>query len=263
VLRLPVVAGRAFTPADRSGTEPVAIVSESLARRQWPDRSAIGGRIRIGDGPWMTVVGISGDVIHDWFDRRNAPTLYRPMAQAPVDYMVFAVKTSGDPATLGSDARRAVTKADPMQPIYDIMPMRQVISERTVGIQFVASVMGTFAGLAIVLAVLGLYAVMTYLVTMRVHEIGVRMALGATARDVTRLALAQAMRLTVVGVLIGLGLAIALGRLMEAGMLGIVSSDVSVAVGLAAALALVAVAASYLPARRAAAVDPIAALRAE
>ncbi len=263
LLRLPVVAGRAFTPADRAGTGLITIVSESLARRHWPDRSAIGGRVRIGDGPWMTVVGICGDVIHDWFDRRNAPTLYRPMAQAPVDAMVFAVKTSGDPSMLASEARRAMTKADPMQPIFDIMPMRQVISERTVGIRFVAGVMGTFAGLAMILAVLGLYAVMTYLVTMRVHEIGVRMALGATPGDVTRLALAQAMRLTAVGVLIGLALAVALGRVMEAGMLGIVSSDVSVAAALAAALALVAVGASYLPARRAASVDPIAALRAE
>jgi putative ABC transport system permease protein len=263
LLRLPVVAGRAFTPADRSGTDPVAIVSESLARRYWPGRSALGGRVRIADGSWMTVVGICGDVIQDWFDRRNAPTLYRPMAQAPIDAMVFAVKTSVDPASLASSARHAMTKVDPLQPIYEIMPMPQVISERTVGIQFIAGVMGTFAGLALVLAVLGLYAVMTYLVTMRVHEIGVRMALGATSSDVTRLALAQAMRLTAAGVIIGLGLAIALGRLMEAGMLGIVASDVRASVALAAVLAIVAAAASYLPARRAAAVDPIAALRAE
>jgi predicted permease len=263
LLRLPVVAGRAFTIADRAGTDPVAIVSESLARRHWPDRSALGGRVRIGDGPWMTVVGICGDVIQDWFDRRNAPTLFRPMAQAPVDSMVFAVKADGDPAALAHEARRAVMTADPMQPIYEIMPMRQVISERTVGIQFVAWVMSTFAVLALILAVLGLYAVMTYLVTMRVHEIGVRMALGATPRDVTRLAMSQALRLTIVGVAIGLGLSVALGRLMEAGMLGIVSSDVRMSVALAAALAMVGVGASYFPARRAAAVDPIRALRAD
>ena len=263
LLRVPVIAGRAFTAADRSGSDPVAIVSESMARKHWPDRSALGGRVRIGDGLWMTVVGVCGDVIQDWFDRRNYPTLYRPLAQAPIDAMVFAVKTSVDPVTLASDARRAMTKVDPLQPIYEIMPMRQVIRERTIGIQFVAGVMGSFAGLASILAVLGLYAVMTYLVTMRVHEIGVRMALGATASDVTRLAMGQAMRLTMVGVLIGLGLAVALSRLMEAGMLGIVSSDVRVSAALAAALALVAVGASYLPARRAAGVDPIAALRAE
>ena len=219
--------------------------------------------MRIGDGPWLTVVGVCGDVIQDWFDRRNAPTLYRPMPQQPWDALVFAVKTTADPATLAADARRAIAKVDPMQPIYETMSMRQVIRDRTVGIRFIAGVMSTFAALALVLAVLGLYAVMTYLVTMRVHEIGVRMALGATAGDVTRLALAQATRLTAGGVAIGLVLALALGRAMEAGMLGIVSSDVRVSVALAAALGIVAMAASYLPARRAATIDPIAALRAE
>ena len=263
VLRIPIIAGRAFTTADRLGTDPVAIVSESMARRHWPDKNALGGRVRIGDGPWMTVVGVCGDVIQDWFDRRNAPTLYRPMAQAPTDAFVFAAKTSADPVTLAGDARRAIAKVDPVQPIYEVMSMRQLVSERTIGIQFVAGVMSTFAGLALILAVLGLYAVMTYLVTMRIHEIGVRMALGATSADVTRMAMWQAARLTTGGVLIGLALAVALSRLMEAGMLGIVSSDARISAALAAALAGVAVAASYLPARRAARIDPIAALRTE
>src|SRR5262245_23885057 len=263
LLRLPVVAGRAFTRTDRPGTDPVAIVSESLARDDWTGRTALPGRVRIGGGAGITVVVICCDVTHDWFARRNAPILYRRMAQAPVDGMVFAVKSRGDPASLAGDARHVMTKVDPLQPIYEILPMPQLIRERTVGIQFVAGVMGIFAGLAMMLAVLGLYAVMSYLVTMRVHEIGVRMALGATRGDVTRLALTQAIRLTAVGVIIGLVLATALGRLMEAGMLGIVSSDTRASVALAAVLAVVAVAASYLPARRAAAVDPIAALRAE
>jgi len=123
--------------------------------------------------------------------------------------------------------------------------------------------MGTFAALALVLAMLGLYAVMSYLVAQRVREIGVRMALGATSADVTRLALAQAARLTAFGVAIGLMLAIGLGRLMEAGMLGVISSDVRVTGLLAALLAVTAIASSYVPARRAASVDPIVALRTE
>jgi ABC-type antimicrobial peptide transport system permease subunit len=123
--------------------------------------------------------------------------------------------------------------------------------------------MGTFAGLALILALLGLYAVMTFLVAQRVHEIGVRIALGATAADVTRLTLGDAARLTSIGVAIGLVLAVALGRAMEAGLLGLVSSDVKVSSGLALALAVTAIGASYLPARRAAAVDPIVALRNE
>jgi ABC-type antimicrobial peptide transport system permease subunit len=138
-----------------------------------------------------------------------------------------------------------------------------VLSDRTISLQYIAAVMGAFAGLALLLAILGLYAVMTYLVTQRVREIGVRIALGATRRDVARLTLGQAARLTTIGLAIGLLLAIALGRGMEAGLLGIVSTDMRVTVALAVALGLTALGASYLPARRAAAIDPMIALRAE
>jgi len=263
LLRMPVVAGRAFTTADRAGTSEVVIVSQSMARKLWPDRSAIGRRIRVGDGPWLTVVGICGDVIHDWFDRRNAPTMYRPFAQAPTGYMSLAIRTAGDPLAQAGPLRRAMARVDATQPLYDVMTMRRMLGDKTVGIQFLAGVMSTFAALALLLALLGLYAVMTYLVTLRVREIGVRMALGATPGDVTRLALFQAARLTAVGLAIGLALSLALGRLMEAGMLGIVSTDTRMSAVLAAVLGATAVLSSYLPARRAAAVDPMTALRAE
>jgi putative ABC transport system permease protein len=138
-----------------------------------------------------------------------------------------------------------------------------MLSEKTIGLQYIAGVMATFAGLALVLAILGLYAVMSYLVSQRVREIGVRIALGATHADVTRLTLGQAARLTASGVAIGLALAVALSRAMEAGLLGIVSSDIRLTVALAAALGATALAASYLPARRAASVDPIVALRGD
>jgi ABC-type antimicrobial peptide transport system permease subunit len=143
------------------------------------------------------------------------------------------------------------------------MSQRQVLSERTISLQYIAAVMAAFAGLALLLAILGLYAVMTYLVAQRVREIGVRIALGATGRDVARLTLSQAARLTAVGLAIGLVLSVALSRGMEAGLLGVVSTDLRVTVALAVALGLTALAASYLPARRAAAIDPITALRAE
>jgi putative ABC transport system permease protein len=263
VFRIPMLTGRAFSSTDRPGTEPVAIVSQSMAHKFWPDGRPIGGQVRIGDGEWLTVVGVCGDVIHDWFDRRNAPTLYRPIEQDPVDSVVFALRTRGDPLGMVAAARRAIASVDAQQPTYNIMPMRQVLSERTVGIRFVAGIMGTFAGLALVLAVLGLYAVMTYLVTLRVHEIGVRIALGATTSDVTRLTLGQAARLTGAGVGIGFALAIALARLIEAGLVGVASAGAWQSVALAAALAATALASSYLPAKRAAAVDPIVALRAE
>jgi len=263
VLSMPMLAGRAFTNGDQPGAEPVAIVSQSMARKFWPDGGAIGGRVRIGQGEWLTVVGICGDVIHDWFDSRNVPTLYRPIAQAPVDAFAVAARTPGDPRAIVDDVRRALARVNATQPVFDIMTMRQMLSEKTIGLQYVAGVMAAFAGLALLLAVLGLYAVMTYLVTQRVREIGVRIALGATAADVTRLTLAQAARLTAAGVGIGLVLALALGRAMEAGLLGVVSTDVRISAALALMLGITALAASYLPARRAAAVDPIVALRSE
>jgi len=262
VLRMPVVAGRAFAPADREGAEPVAIVSESLARKFWPDGKALDGRLRVDGGAWVRVVGICGDVVHDWFDGR-IPTIYVPVAQAPIYTLTMALRTSGDPMALVSGARAAVARVDPEQPIFDVMTLRTVLGDRTISLKYIASVMAAFAGIALLLAVLGLYAVMTFLVARRVREIGVRIALGASRRDVVKLALSQAVRLTAAGVGIGALLATALSRAMEAGLLGIVSSDFRLTALLAAVLAITAIAAGYLPARRAAAVDPTTALRAE
>jgi len=263
VLRMPIASGRAFTSGDVKSAEPVVVVSQSMAKKFWPAGNAIGERVRLVTGPWMRVVGVCGDVIHDWFDSRNVPTMYRPLAQAPTDSVVFAIRTGGDPLSVTADARAAFARVDPVQPVFEIMSMRQVLSEKTIGLQYIAGVMAAFAGLALLLAILGLYAVMTYLVAQRVREIGVRIALGATEADVTRLTLSQAARLTAVGVTIGLALAIALGRAMEAGLLGIVSTDIRLTVALALALAVTALAASYLPARRAASVDPIVALKGD
>src|SRR4029079_1058125 len=137
VLRLPLLSGRTFTTADRKGAEPVAIVSEPLARKYWPSGSPIGERLRIEDGAWMRVVGICGDVVHDWFDGR-VPTLYRPIMQASVDALVFAVKTGGDPMALVADARAAIAGVDATQPVFEIMSLRQVLSDRTISLQYIA-----------------------------------------------------------------------------------------------------------------------------
>jgi putative ABC transport system permease protein len=263
VLRTPLVAGRAFAPTDQPASEPVAIVSQSMARKHWPHGDAIGGRVRISNGEWATVVGMCGDVIHDWFDSRNVPTLFRPMAQVPTSDLIVAARTAADPRAIVDDVRGAIAKVDRLQPLFDIMPMRQMLAEKTIGLQYIAAVMAVFAALALILAVLGLYAVMSYLVVQRVREIGVRMALGATRSDVTRLTLRQAARLTAAGVAVGLTLSLALGRAMEAGLLGIVSTDARLTAVLALVLGVTALAASYLPARRAGSVDPIVALRNE
>jgi putative ABC transport system permease protein len=257
------VSGRGITDADREDTQLVAVVSASLAQRYWPNEDAVGRRIKVADGPWLTVVGVCGDVIHDWFARRNAPTLYRPFAQAPVGYMSILLRTSGDPASLTSAARATIRAVDPAQAVFDVQALRQMLFERTLGLRFIATIMAVFGCLALVLAIVGVYGVMAYLVTQRTHEIGVRIALGATARDVIRLTVGQAGRLAGVGVCLGTVLSLASSRLIEAGLLGAATPDARLTAGLAAALGLAVLAAGYVPARRAAAIDPIVALRTE
>jgi putative ABC transport system permease protein len=264
VLQIPIIRGRAFTGADREDTQPVAVITESLAARYFPDTDPIGRRIRVGiNGPWVTVVGIAGDVIHDWFARRNYPTLYRPFLQAPTAFMALVVRTHGSPASIAADARGAIRAIDPAQAVFDLQPMRETLKERTLGLQYLGAVMLVFGGIAIVLAVTGVYGVMAYMVTQRTHEIGVRMALGATRRDVLGLAVRQSATLTAIGVAAGVGLSFALGRLIEAGLLGVTSHDPRIVGGLATVLVLAAMSAGYLPARRAASLDPMVALRTE
>jgi putative ABC transport system permease protein len=262
-LRIPVVRGRAFNAADREDTQAVVIVSESMARKFWPNEDPIGRRMKVRNSPWLTVVGISGDVIHDWFNRRNTPAMYRPWSQSPTDYLCLVLRTGGDPTLVAPEARRALLNIDPDQPVFDVMTMRRALHERTIGLQYLAAIMTTFAAIALLLATVGLYALVTYFVAQRRHEIGVRIALGASARDVVRLTVGQALRMTLTGTAIGAILAVALSRLMQAGLLGIASSDPRIVVAFAAVLSVAALVAGYVPARRAAAIDPIAALRVE
>jgi putative ABC transport system permease protein len=262
-LRIPVVRGRAFNAADREDTQAVVIVSESMARKFWPNEDPIGRRMKVRNSPWLTVVGISGDVIHDWFNRRNTPAMYRPLSQSPTDYLCLVLRTGGDPTLVAPDARRALLSIDPDQPVFDVMTMRRALHERTIGLQYLAAIMATFAAIALLLATVGLYALVTYFVAQRRHEIGVRIALGASTRDVVRLTVGQALRMTLTGTAIGAILAVALSRLMQAGLLGIASSDPRIVVAFAAVLSVAALVAGYVPARRAAAIDPIAALRVE
>jgi putative ABC transport system permease protein len=262
-MRIPIQRGRAFTAADREGSAPVAIVSESMAKKYWPGEDALGRRLRIGKGPWITIVGISGDIIQDWFNRRNKPTLYRPIAQVPSDYFGIVVRVTGDPAAAAGPVRKALLTVDPTQPVFELMTMRVQLHERTIGLQYLAVIMAVCAVLALLLAVVGLYAVMAYMVAQRKHEIGVRLALGASPRDVVRLTVSQAARLTTIGAAIGFGLSLALGRLMQAGLVGIATNQNQVSIAFAVILIGSALLAGYLPARRAAAIDPLVALRTE
>ncbi|HET7618771.1 MAG TPA: ABC transporter permease [Vicinamibacterales bacterium] len=261
VLRIPIVRGRAFGAADREDGAPVAIVSESMAQRFWPGEDPIGRRVRVRNGQWMTVVGVCGDLIQDWFAARNEPTLYRPMAQSPTDSFGIVVRAAGDPSAIAGGVRQALLRVDPTQPVFDLKTMRRQLHERTIGLQYLTWIMAVFAVLSLLLAAVGLYAVMAYTVAQRRQEIGIRIALGASARHVVRHTVGQAIRLAGTGVAIGFVLSVLVGRLMEAGLLGVASSDARVFLAFAGVLMLSALGAAYVPARRAAATDPIAALR--
>jgi putative ABC transport system permease protein len=264
-LRLPLVAGRGLLASDEESTLPVAVVSRSLADRYWPGRDPLGRRFRIGDehAPWLTVVGVSGNHIHQWFTRRNYPTCYRPFAQDPRTDLSFALRTSADPEPLAPAARRAVSEVDPSQPAYNVWSQRRAISLSTIGLQYVAAIMAVFGGLALVLAISGVYGVMSYRVSLRTQEIGVRVALGASAGDVLQLTMAQAVRLTGAGLLVGAGLGLAASRALSAALMGTIPFDATTFAVATGFLATTALLAAYVPARRALAVDPAQALRAE
>jgi putative ABC transport system permease protein len=261
-LGVPLVKGRTFNTGDRDQSTAAAIVSESMARKFWPGEDPIGRRLKVRD-TWLTVVGVSGDIIHDWFLRRNAPTLYCPISQSPSDYFGVMVRTAGDPGALAAGVRQALLRVDPNQPVFEMMTMRRQLSERTIGLQYLSAIMASFAALALLLAAVGLYAVIAYLIAQRRHEIGLRIALGASSNDVLRLTIGQALRLTLIGTAIGLAISVALSRLMEAALLGIASHDVRVFAAFAGILMAAALLAGYIPARRAASIDPMIALRAE
>jgi putative ABC transport system permease protein len=263
MMEIPILRGRAFTTADREDTAPVAIISQAMASKFWPNADPIGHRVRVDRGPWMTIVGVSGNIIHDWFNSRNAPMLYRPFRQAPSAEFTIGLRTVVDPTTLAQQARRALLGVDPNQPVFDVMSLRQALHDRTIGLRYVGAIMGVFGGIALILATVGLYALLTYFVAQRKHEIGVRIALGASAAAVVRLTVGQAARLTLIGSAIGFVIAVVLSRVMESAIVGIATIDVRLLVGFSALLIGTAMLAGYLPARRAAAIDPMTALRAE
>lgn len=260
-MQIPVLRGRGFSSADSESGQPVVIVSQSLATRHFGEADPIGKRLKLGDSPWLTVVGVSGDVIHNWFGRRNAPTAYRPYAQAPALGLCFVIRADGDLASLMQPARAAVRSVDAALPVFLVMPMQEGLADRTIGLQYVAAIMAVFGAIALVLAVVGVYSLMAFMIAQRTHEIGVRIALGATRRNVLSLTVRQSAAMALWGVAIGLALSFGVGRTLGSLLAGVVSGDLRVSLGLAAVLLIAAVAAAYVPARRATSIDPILALR--
>lgn len=262
-MRIPLRSGRTIMTGDRVDTERVVLVSESLARQHLGEGVVIGRRIRIGadDKNWATVIGVTGDVIDDWFANRHTPTVYVPMTQMPSTSVVLVARTTGDPAQLSAPLRAAVARTDPTVPPFTVMTMRDALYERTTGLRFIASLMAGFGVLALVLAACGIYAIMAHFVVSRRHEMGVRMALGATAPQILRLTLGQAGKLTAIGLVLGAAGALAFARLMESTLFGVVSLDAPLFGTITFALAAVALLASLLPARQASRVNAAGLLR--
>lgn len=263
-LRLPIVAGRDFGAIDRAGTAPVVIVNSALARSLWPEQSPLGRRIKLGDAdtlPWRTIVGVVSDVR----ERGRATNYaYVPVAQASADRATILVRArSSDALRLAPSARAAVHEVDGDLPVLGLQTVESQRRANYWPYRMYALVMAGFAAFAILLAAIGLYGVIAYNVAQRTREIGVRMALGAEARDVVGLVARQAGRLVVLGVVLGVAGSALLLRALGAMLFGASPVDIPIFAAVSVLLALVSLAAIALPARRAAKVDPLVALRAE
>ncbi len=264
---IPLLSGRDFTDSDAKGSPLVTIIDERLAREYWPNESPVGRRIRFGppedNEPWHTIIGVVGTVRHERMQEDTRKSVYLPHAQMPVNGVALMARTTSEPKELVAAIRREVAQLDSDLPVSKITTMQEVIDESIWQPRLYATLFGVFAGGALLLALIGIYGVMAFLVQTRTHEIGVRMALGATARDVFKLIVGRGMKLTAIGVLIGIGGAVAVTRLMHSLLFNTSATDPIVFIMISLLLAVAAFLACYIPARRAAKVDPLIALRYE
>jgi putative ABC transport system permease protein len=266
-LRIPMLRGRPLALQDGPQAPRVVVISESMAGLVWPNQDALGRRVKFGRAesavPWCTVVGVVGDVKQSPFDAEVYPTAYVPLAQLPPFSSAFVVRTPGDPLALAAAARAEVSNIDPEQATFDIRTLDRVISDNLSGVESSAQMMLAFGFIALVLAASGIFAVVAYSVLQRTHEIGVRMALGARRAEVLRLVMGHAMRLALVGLVIGAACALGLSHALSSELFGVLRMDAAVFAGFTVLLAFVAAMAAYIPARKATKVDPMVALRYE
>jgi predicted permease len=263
-LGVAVVRGRPFTDADGAGAPRVAIVSDTAARALWKGRDPLGSRLRFGpDLPWMTVVGVAADVLNRRLTEPPQPMLYRPLDQGSDLSMALLVRARGGTAGLGDSLAREVRAVDPHLPVYAVRTMDELIESGVAERRFLMRVLVAFGTLATALALLGIYGVMAYSVSQRTREIGIRMAIGAQQSDVSRLVMGRGLLLTAIGVATGIAVSLALTQLVESQLFGVRPSDPRTIASVVALMTAVAAAAAYLPARRAARVDPVAALRSQ
>jgi putative ABC transport system permease protein len=266
-IKIPLLDGRLISEADGADQPPVAVVSEAFVRRYFGRENPLGKFIKQGqpdsDQPWARIVGVVADIKYDPYARQETPPVYLPYRQSPPNLGYLALKTSGDPTSFGVAARSAIDAVDPDQPIDDVWSLQKVISNQLLGLSYVAVMLSALGGIALVLASIGVYGVMSYSVSERTHEIGVRLALGARRRDVMNLVLTRGVILTFIGLLIGLPISVGLAQLLAGQIFGVSAGDFTTFVGITLLLCAITMLACYIPARRAMSVDPIVALRYE
>jgi putative ABC transport system permease protein len=266
---IPLRRGRLLADGDDTRDPPVVVINETLARRGWPDEDPIGRRIALQTGPdtftpWATVVGVVGDLRHLGLRADPQPELFMPLGGNDTGRSFLVVHATASPSTLVPALRRAVAAIDPEVPLGTVQGMADLVEEESLSPARVTSSLLLASGLlALLLAMTGLYGLVSYMVSERLHEIGLRMALGASKRDVLRLIVGRGLRLTAAGTIIGVAGALALSRVISAQLFGVSPTDPAAFVGAAAVVGFVALAASFGPARRASRVDPMAALRRE
>jgi predicted permease len=264
---IPLLRGRLFEERDTADKERVILVDAFMAQQLWPGQDPVGKRVRLGDSrsdaPWRTVVGVVGRVKQYGLDSDPRIALYVPHAQSGARALYVAVKSGGDAQGLAPAIRAAIRELDPDLPLYRLQPMRQWVEQSMARQRFAMLLLSLFALLALTLATIGVYGVMSYLVGQGTREIGIRMALGATEGQVLALVLRQGLAVALVGAAGGLLAALALGRVIQGLLFEVRARDPLTFVVMALTLAAVALAASYLPARRAARTDPMASLRAD
>jgi putative ABC transport system permease protein len=263
-MSIPIITGRAFTNTDRTGAPEVAVISESFAKHYWPNGDAVGKRIGYPwPSDWITIVGVVKDVRSDSLISTQNETLYRPLAQAPTLNMSIFIRTTSDPGVLAPSIRRAVAGVDPGVPVSDVQSMHAVVERSSARQRFTTLLLSLFAGLALLLGMVGIYGVMSYAVAQRTREIGVRMALGASPSDARRMVLKEGLSLAGAGIVVGLMAAAASTRALSGLLYGVTTTDPLTFVVVPAGVVVIVLLASYLPARRATRVDPTTALRAD
>jgi len=266
-LGMPLISGRTFTEADNSTSVQVAVVSQTFASRIFPGQDAVGKRVKFGPttstGPWVTIVGVVGDVFSGDNEHPNPPELYRPYAQMPQPFNWIVIRSEGPPLALTGPVRDAVAQLNPDIPLYWVNTLSYQISKQLWFVRVFGGMFMIFGVIALFLAVLGLYAVMAFSVSRRVREVGIRMALGASSRAVVRLILRQGLTQLLIGTVIGLAFAASISRLMSFVLFQVDPRDPAIFLGVAAVLGVSGVIACLVPAARATRIDPLVALRAD